>query len=59
MTDCALIAALGRVDAADLDPTPGEIGVAYRNGNVQATYVKTFDKDALEADRSFHLAVFC
>ena len=59
LTDCALIAALGRVDAADLDPAPGDIGVAYRNGNAQATYVKTFDSDGLEADQSFHLGAFC
>jgi hypothetical protein len=59
VTDCALIAALGRVDAADSNPAPGEIGVAYRNGNAQATFVKTLDSGGSEADQSFHLAVFC
>ena len=59
LTGCALIAALGRVDAAEENPDPGEIGVAYRNGNAQAAFVKTLDSNGSEADHSFHLAVFC
>jgi hypothetical protein len=57
--DCALDATIGRVNAANRDPDPGEIGVAYRNGNRKAVYVKTRASTGSEADRSFHLSVIC
>ncbi len=57
--DCALTATIGRVNSANRDPNPGEIGVAYRHGNSKGVYVKTRDSDGTEADRSFHLAVVC
>jgi hypothetical protein len=59
VTNCALLATLGRTDAADLDPDPGTIGTAYRNGNPQAVYVKTGTTAGTPADRSFHLGVIC
>ncbi len=59
VTSCALLATLGRTDVQNLDPDPGEIGTAYRNGNPDAVYVKTRDSTGTSADASFHLAVFC
>ena len=59
VASCALLATLGRTDAQNLDPDPGEIGTAYRNGNPDAVYVKTRDSTGTSADASFHLAVFC
>jgi hypothetical protein len=56
---CGIVATIGRTNAADLDPDPGEIGVAYRNGKRKAAYVKTRGSDGAGANRSFHLAVFC
>ena len=59
VTQCALLATIGRTDAADLDPDPGTIGTAYRNGNPEAVYVKTGNTDGIASDRSFHLGVIC
>ena len=59
ITDCGFSATIGRVNSADRDPDPGEIGVAYRNGNARSVYVKTRDSDGFGADRSFHLSVLC
>lgn len=59
VSQCSLLAGLGRTDAANLDPLPGEIGTAYRNGNPGAVYVKTRDSSGTSADRSFHLAAIC
>ncbi len=59
VTKCALIATLGRTNSAPLDPSPGEIGVAYRHGASKGVYVKTLDSNGTEADRSFHLAALC
>ncbi|HEY7152052.1 MAG TPA: hypothetical protein VH391_10260 [Solirubrobacterales bacterium] len=56
---CALEATIGRVNSANRDPDPGEIGVAYRNGHANSVYVKTRDSAGAEANRSFHLAVLC
>ncbi len=59
VSGCALIATLGRTNSASLDPNSGEVGVAYRHGSANSVYVKTRDSAGLEADQSFHLAVFC
>jgi hypothetical protein len=59
VSSCALLATLGRTDAANANPAPGEIGTAYRNGNPAAVFVKTLNSAGVEADGSFHLAVFC
>jgi hypothetical protein len=59
LSGCALLANIGRTDSADMDPDPGEIGTAYRNGVPNAVYVKTRDSAGASADRSFHVAVFC
>jgi hypothetical protein len=59
VTSCALLATLGRTDDQPVDPNPGEIGTAYRNGNADAVFVKTYDSAGAAADASFHLAVFC
>ena len=59
VSQCSLLAGLGRTDAANLDPLSGEIGTAYRSGNAEAVYVKTRDSSGAAADRSFHLAAIC
>jgi hypothetical protein len=59
VTGCGLIATIGRKNSANRNPTPGEIGVAYRNGSPRSVYVKTLASDGLQANRSFHLAVLC
>jgi hypothetical protein len=59
LTGCGLVATLGRVNSAPLDPEPGEVGVAYRNGHADSVYVKTRRSDGEHANRSFHLAVLC
>ncbi len=59
VTNCALIATLGRTNSAPLNPEAGEIGVAYRNKTPKGVYVKTRDSGGSDADRSFHLAVIC
>ena len=59
VTECVLIATLGRTDAQDANPDPGEIGTAYRNGDPDAVFVKTYDSTGAAADRSFHLSVLC
>jgi hypothetical protein len=56
---CGLIATIGRTNAANLNPDPGEIGVAYRHGSRKSVFVKTRASNGDEADRSFHLAVLC
>ena len=59
VTNCALLATLGRTDSQSFNPDPGEIGTAYRNGNPNAVFVKTRDSTGAAVDESFHLAVFC
>jgi hypothetical protein len=59
LSNCLLLATMGRTDDANLDPGAGEIGTAYRNGKPTAVYVKTRNSDGAFADRSFHLAVIC
>ena len=59
VTNCALLATLGRTDSQAFNPDPGEIGTAYRNGNPNAVFVKTRDSAGTAIDGSFHLAVFC
>lgn len=59
VTGCALTASLGRTDSLDLNPAPGEIGTAYRSGNADAVFVKTYNSAGTAADRSFHLMVLC
>jgi hypothetical protein len=59
VSHCALSATLGRTNAADKDPDPGEIGVAYRNGKPKAMYVKTLDSSGIGADQGFHAIVVC
>lgn len=59
VTNCALIATLGRTDSLSLNPDAGEIGAAYRNGLETGVFVKTRDSSGAEANRSFHLAVLC
>jgi hypothetical protein len=59
VTNCALIAGIGRTDSANLDPEAGQIGTAYRNGVPNGVYIKTRDASGAGADRPFHLAVLC
>ncbi len=59
VTHCGLIATIGRTNAADRNPDPGEIGVAYRHGSRRSVFVKTRASSGDEANRSFHLAVLC
>ena len=59
VTNCALIATIGRIDSQPFNPDEGEIGTAYRDGAANAVFVKTRGSAGAEANRSFHLAVFC
>ncbi len=59
VTNCALIATIGRVNSAPKNPDPGEIGVAYRDGRADSVFVKTRDSGGVAEDQSFHLAVLC
>jgi hypothetical protein len=59
VTDCGLVATIGRVYSGPRNPERGEIGVAYRNGRADSVYVKTRQSDGQEANQSFHLAVLC
>lgn len=59
VSECSLLATLGRTDAEDFEPQGGEISTAYRVGNAEAVFVKARNSDGTKADRSFHLAVLC
>jgi hypothetical protein len=55
---CAYVATIGNTGSAG-NPVPGEIGVVGRATNVNGVFVATVNSAGAQADRSFHLAVFC
>jgi hypothetical protein len=54
---CSYLATLGNPGAGD--PLSGTIVTALRAGNANAVWVHTRDVAGTDADRNFHLAVFC
>jgi hypothetical protein len=57
MRACSYLATLGNPGVGD--PLDGTIVTALRVTNANAVWVHTRDIAGADADRSFHLAVFC
>jgi hypothetical protein len=54
---CSYLGTLGNPEVGD--PLPGTDVTALRAGNANAVWVHTRDVAGTDADRNFHLAVFC
>jgi hypothetical protein len=57
VTACAYLATLGNPDVGD--PAFGTIVTALRLATTNAIWVHTRDAAGANADRNFHLALFC
>lgn len=57
VSSCSFQASLGSVDSQN--PAVSDVGVALRDGNPDAVYVRTTNQKGIGADEGFHLEVVC
>jgi hypothetical protein len=58
VSKCAFTASLGTTSTGSI-PSPGEVTVVGRAGNINGVFVRTVDRTGVGADFSFHLGVNC